>query len=472
MSADYANLSGEIEDLKISAFDAYMCEVVHNSKNKYDFDIRGDSYLITYQKLIGPGDETGSLTISRPTKSEDKASGGGNIVSQEGRGDKIVEDLNRDFSVAFEEVCDRIERAMKSWRHLPDPDKISEVYTHIFKNISAMLAVPDGSVGPTGNSNIKTAFDLVPTPASVMSGTTWDAFCMKFYLKLPSAINGTNGLAHYLASIIQGESTMFEEARNNITSLVVNARTAFDSVATSWKREVNWENVIKVLAVVAEAATSVVTGVASGAARAAKTVVGGLKTLKQTMENAEEDKETKTGNDYDSVMKAFEESITSLGEKIRETERGMAKNLDDNRQAAIDEPGHYDLTLESITTGSSDQLAIKSREDVTKVIKSQMPTISDELKEAMSAVEQLAVAFGSVVGRPDDIGVGRSGPLASFTGLAQLVRRYLGELSDEAALAGKNLEAAVNDIDAHDQASAQKLKEAQKNVDDHKAKYD
>ena len=47
--------------------------------------------------------------------------------------------------------------------------------------------------------------------------------------------------------------------------------------------------------------------------------------------------------------------------------------------------------------------------------------------------------------------------MGQFQNLAYVIASYLNELSEEAGLGGKNLEAAVNDIDAQDEDSQRAL---------------
>ena len=188
-------------------------------------------------------------------------------------------------------------------------------------------------------------------------------------------------------------------------------------------------------------------------------------------EVAEVDSE-KSGTDYDSVMQSFEDSLTSIGDQVRDSENEMEKSLVQNGQQALNEPEHYDLKLVPITHGPSDELAIKDRDNVKTVINTQMPQISTGLSDAARDINELGVKFGPVVGRNDEIGIGRLGPSARFVSLAKIIADYLGELSIEAAMGGKNLEAAVNDIDAHDESSQKKLKQIQNDIEKHTATAD
>ena len=65
--------------------------------------------------------------------------------------------------------------------------------------------------------------------------------------------------------------------------------------------------------------------------------------------------------------------------------------------------------------------------------------------------------FAEVAVRHEAIGVGRTGPSVHFGRFARTIAKFLHELSEEAGLGGKNLEAAVNDIDAQDEASQRAL---------------
>lgn len=480
MGNDYAELDGKIEDLKIFAYDAYIDKKLRESNLASDFHRikEHNIYIIGTESTRNVPDgtdrtESGTLEIARPTKVGGKASGGGRIMKATGSGHRFSALMKVDYEAWFSQVCDRVERAIKSWRDLPDPETISQLFSIDFNNISTMLAVPDQSVGAvsggaSGKSDIKAAFDMVPTGSPTMAGKTWDAFREKFYTKLPSAINATNALAHYLASTIQAESKMFEQARKNVIDLVVNAASAFDSVAHDRGKSVNWKLLLKIGVVAAEAATAVVSGGATAGVAGASFVVGGLKTMSEV---AAVDSE-KTGTDYDSVMRSFESSLTSIGDQVRDSEEAIKKSLVDNAVAALKNPGHYDLTLVPITHGPSDELAIKDRDNVNTVINTQMPQISTGLSDAAHDINELGVKFGPVVGRNDEIGIGRLGPSEQFVSLAKIIADYLGELSIEAAMGGKNLEAAVNDIDAHDESSQKKLKQIQNDIEKHTADAD
>ena len=73
------------------------------------------------------------------------------------------------------------------------------------------------------------------------------------------------------------------------------------------------------------------------------------------------------------------------------------------------------------------------------------------------AVRRLAMSFTKIITRHERIGVGRLGPLIQFrcfAGYNSSVSQWAGRRS---GIRGRSLEAAVNDIDAQDEASKRAL---------------
>lgn len=136
-----------------------------------------------------------------------------------------------------------IEEIIKLWHDLSKSSVIENIYDSDFQNISTALAISGASVSvasPAGESNIYSRLNLVKDPSDAMAGTSWDVFRSKFYELLPAAINVNNALAHYLASMIKAEGTLFREVRSLVADLVEKASQAFDSAGKSWSAGSNY----------------------------------------------------------------------------------------------------------------------------------------------------------------------------------------------------------------------------------------
>lgn len=118
---------------------------------------------------------------------------------------------------------------------------------------------------------------------------------------------------------------------------------------------------------------------------------------------------------------------------------------------------HYDIKLAEIATKSREELVIKDRDKVRTIYQMVMSDISNELAGIAGKAGKLAVPFASAIARHESVGIGELGPLSQFQNLADVIASCLDELSEEVGLGGENLEAAVNDIDAQDEASRRAL---------------
>ena len=188
---------------------------------------------------------------------------------------------------------------------------------------------------------------------------------------------------------------------------------------------------------------------------AASAVNLGLEVVKTVVDR--EERTAKGEANYDNVLDSFKNDMEAISSHVFETEKEIGNNLNRNCIQAIRGSAHYDIKLGEITTGSSEELAIKDRDKVRTIYQTVMPDISNELAGIAGKTGKLAVPFANAIARHGKVGIGEFGPLGQFQNLAYVIASYLNELSEEAGLGGKNLEAAVNDIDAQDEDSQRAL---------------
>lgn len=474
MTADYENLDNSIKNLKMYAVDAFAAKATRAIYDQLPLSklpffsssfTRGKNSYEIY--IIDPGTDpvTAEIQIDRP---KGDVGGGtvhanvdkGNYWTRRGNEHLVNPFLEHDFVRDFNTVRQAIEELVAPWRDLPKPSVIEGVYDNDFQNISTALAIPGASVGvasPTGESNIYSRLNLVKDASDAMAGTSWDAFRGKFYELLPPAINANNALAHYLASTIKAEGTLFKEARSLVAELVEKASQAFNAAGKNWSTDIpfDWKIVLDIAVLVAGAAADVVSGGAATSVVAASAVNLGLEVVKTVVDR--EERTAKGEANYDNVLDSFKNDMEAISSHVFKTEKEIGNNLNRNCIQAIRGSAHYDIKLGEITTGSSEELAIKDRDKVRTIYQTVMPDISNELAGIAGKTGKLAVPFANAIARHGKVGIGEFGPLGQFQSLAYVIASYLNELSEEAGLGGKNLEAAVNDIDAQDEDSQSAL---------------
>lgn len=206
---------------------------------------------------------------------------------------------------------------------------------------------------------------------------------------------------------------------------------------------------------VAGAAVEVVSGGAATTVVATRAVKLGLDVVQMAVDKKEDG--LREGRTLTMFSIALKMAWKRISRHVYETKEETGNNLSYNYMQAIQDSGHYDIKLSETTIESSTKLSIKDCDKVQTIYRTVMPDIGKNLTGIAGKVGELAVPFAKAIARHESVGIEELGTFSQFQNLADVIASYLDELSEKARLGGKSFEAAVNDIDAQDEASQRAL---------------
>ena len=346
MTADYEDLDNSIKNLKCmrwmrlrlkshaqSMIKMYFIQLPFCSSTFTRYE---DHYEISIVELTPlpaplPGPVTAVINISVPSviwEGAVQANDMRNLMPVKRH--LIAPFLKHDFVRDINKVHNAIKKTIALWHDLSKSSVIENIYDSDFQNISTALAISGASVSvasPTGESNIYSRLNLVKDPSDAMAGTSWDVFRSKFYELLPAAINVNNALAHYLASMIKAEGTLFREVRSLVADLVEKASQAFDSAGKSWSADSNyvWTLVLDIAVLVAGAAVEVVSRGSATLVVAANAVKLELDVIKTVVDK--EERTVEGAANFDNVLDSFKNDLEAISHHVYRTKEEIGNDL-------------------------------------------------------------------------------------------------------------------------------------------------
>lgn len=490
-----------IAELKRAAIDAYVWQVLKDHVDKSTYTRDGSGYSFK-RKLapprtspFGPDPDLSKMPhtykLTPPTFDGNNLQGGGDLTKTQDKGVRYADDNSDDkfinqhnFADGFQQVNNRIDRALEPWLSLPDPNPIVDELCGSggnFKNAYDLLAVAGGDTGVTGSSDL--AFylrTLIVDHDDAMEGASWYAFRTKYAHAMPGAVNGNFQLLCAGGSALAGEQQVFAKARQGVVNIVNSATDVFSKAATpsTAKAGLKVSTTAAIGAAVVAAVATVATGV--GPAGVALAVGGaGLQIVEKVADDREEVSKANGNGNYDGAMTAFEGCLTDLNEEIKKSEKELKAKLDYNvanvtgRNGGTGKGGPteeerlkaekpYGVNFAAIDPENGGTLSIKKDQsgngtEVREgVIGNDLPGIERNLLDAVESVKQHGKLCGGLIKKDSRIGIGADG--ANDNNLMVFLSKFVNELATETNLAKRNLELTVECLETQDAASSAEIK--------------
>lgn len=435
-------LADLIGPLKRAAIDAFMCR---GNLGGLGWEITADRYT---NISVGSGQTGMTEEVTRPG------------ADGEGGGDsKTVIAMCPDrhdpgkYANDFDAIRSRIDEAIQRWSSLPDPGEIVPLVESM-RQANRVLSLGPSSTGGalTGGGAIGGNINLINENSDAMAGGMITAFKTNFLSQLGTAVSGQHAITVILGSVLAAEEKIWEGAQQTVLDLINKSTEAFNSAAAEGA-SVNWDVVLKVVGYALSGASIFATG---GAVTALKVADVGLDILSGSIPQPDDGEKTDSpGDDYDSVMSAFETVLRDLDSRIETEEQILQDNLVTNlRQIRADLPS-YDLSsppiidisdgsdLGSVVPGSVDELRIEPIR-VREITETYLPNIAKELKTAAGHVSEA----GSLTSlrRDSSIGLGTYGPDGRYYDLRFLLSDILDNLQARITYSAEALQLGAEDI--------------------------
>jgi hypothetical protein len=429
--ADYAEIDTLVGRLKQSSIDAWMRD------NRWT--LTGDRYEISSR---GP-----DFTVTRPG------------ADGEGGGDWHTDDviaklfglIDRDdeFQEAFATIRSTIDGLVGRWRDLPDPDLIAPI-VESSRQVTRGLAGAASSAGgaATGAGALAGYLRLIEANAQSMSGDVIASYKAKFLVQLSQAIGGFHAISVVRGAAVAAQEGLWREARRAVAEALEKTRGAMDQIAQGGSAEL--KDVLKVAGWAAKG----VGFFASGGVAVALEVTGlSIEVLDDVTSTGDKTVEGAPGS-YEAAIQHLTTVLNTLDSQIRTEEQKLQDNLVANLRNIRNDPASYDLSQPPVW--SSEGVILIQPHLVDEIIKVHMPAVADELERIAS--EFYSSSIYAAVRRDDAVGIGSTGPAASFSDLNWLLYELVKDLAWEVRAGAKNLEAAVLDLRRHDEDTAAELR--------------
>lgn len=490
-----------IADLKRAAIDAYVWQVLKDHVSEVTYTRDGSGYSFErkfapqYGTPYGPDPNISIMPrtykLTPPTFEGNNLKGGGDLTPEQEKGVKYSPDNSDDrficqhnFADGFQQVNNRVDRALEPWLSLPDPNPIVDELAGSgghFKKAYDLLAVAGSDTGVTGASEL--AFylrTLIVDHSEAMAGASWYAFRTNYAHAMPGAVNGNFQLLCAGGSALAGEQQVFVKARQGVVNIVSSATDVFRKAATPSTAQpgLKVSTVAAIGAAVVAAVATIATGV--GPAGVALAVGGaGLQIVEKVAGDREEVSKTNDNGNYDGAMAAFEGCLADLNEEIKKSETELKAKLDFNvanvtgvnatggkgapteeQRLAAEKP--YGVNFSAIDPENGGTLSVKKddsgngTEVKEGVIGNDLPGIERNLLDAVEAVKQHGQLCGGLIKKDSRIGIGADG--ANNNTLMVFLSKFVNELATETNLVKQNLNLTVESLETQDAASAAELR--------------
>lgn len=443
--ASYDELDTLIGKLKRAAIDSYMAS---------------NGWYVSETRYEQTGAELDLIaTVTRP--GEDGEGGGdwdgANLHDWFGLTD------NHDYEKAFPQIRARIDAALSGgWTWLPDPAGIAPLVESMRRANSqlAFSAVStDGRV--TGGGNLGGYLNLIVEDCGAMGGGMITTFKQDFLGQLSKAIAGHHAITVILGGALAAQQGMWEAARETVTDIVTSATDAFNKSANNGGGD--WHVLLKV----AGYAVAGVSIFATGGAATTLAVAGlGLTILDDSAGGDKPEAKAPGGDDYDSIMSAFEGAFPDLNTHIDAEEKTLDANFRTNLDRIRADHASYDLQrppligidddrdLHRNSHGGYEEIKI-DRVLAKEIADDLLPSVSDELNGANSDISDCASL--SPLFRDSSIGMGQYGVGESYYEMQRLLSELVSDLSGEARQGGLTFSLAVDDIGRADTSAKDAL---------------
>lgn len=445
--------------LKRALIDAYMV-----TEWRPNAEIAASTYTYEKSVLLAMSGPSGSYraTISRPGANGE----GGGVFTVE-RTDTHYQDLEMPdeagmtarIQTAFGDIRASVEDLFKPWRSLPNPVDIEAVGQDAALLAGRLDVQADGSgTGVNGSSSMTGWIADIHRYSAGMSGGAWDAFRLNFLLQLPRIIGAHHELATVLGAAAMGEAAMWRESRDAVLTTVEKATASAEALAekqgvSDWGFSANvvgwvWAAIAAFLGAPASAGVALVT--------LAVTVFEDIHDVAAKPMGG-------SGASVTSIVQSLTDQLGALNAGIRTVELELSEGLVRVQARLAAHPELVDLTPQPIAT--TDGMRLQTTfDDMNMVYSSLMPYVSDELHSIGSAVDELRLR--AAVTRYDAIGSGNLGPADEWQAVKVVLYELVKNLAHEVEVHTESVELAVNDMRAHEEATAAALAQYAAEVSD------
>lgn len=486
-----------IAELKRAAINAYVWQVLKNhvDKGTYTRDGNGFHFKRKLPRVQTDPDLSKvprTYTLTPPTFDGNNLAGGGNLTTEQSKGVQYADDNSDDifinqhnFAEGFQQVSNRIDRALEPWLSLPDPNPIVDELKGSgghFKKAYDLLAVEGGNGTVTGSSDLASCLStLTKDHGEAMSGAAWYAFRKNYVHAMPGAVHGNFQLLCAGGSALAGEQQIFVKAREGVVNIVKSATGVFSKVAipVTAKPGLKVSTVAAIGAAVVAAVATVTTGPVGTTGVTLAVAGAGLQIVDKVADDREEVSKTDNNGNYDGAMDAFEGCLKDLNEEVKKREGELKAKLDYNvanitgknasggkdaptEEQRLEAEKPYGVNFDAIDPKNGGTLSMKKDENGNSgievkegVIRIDLPGIERNLLDAAEAVRQHGQLCGGLIKRDSRIGIGAEG--ANDNTLMVFLNKFVNELATETNLAKRNLELTVESLETQDAASAAEL---------------
>lgn len=419
---NYSDFDTRVGELKQAAVDAYM---------------RGRGWVSEDDLyILNPG--TTVLAITRPGPS---GSGGGEAAGP------ATESVTEEFTAAFNQIYDEIDALVFAWSDLPDPEGVTPVIASCRQTTQRLSGAAAASAkGILGAGEIASYLKLIDQNTATLSGLTIATFKAKFLAHLGIVIGGLHTVSLARGANISAQQGIWLTARKNVMTVLTKARDSMRAIGNG-----KTESVSAVLDVAGWAGRGLALFASSGVSVAVEVANLGISILSDT--NARAARATYKAATYDEAMRGLGTALDQLNGQIKDEERAIAANAEQNLASVRNSKSSYDLTQPPVAT--SDGIIVLDRPLVDEIVKVYLPEIAAELED-IAAKDRDCDASSRVV-RSSELGLSATGPSNSIRELNWQLYKLLKDLAWEVDNGARVLSLAIADLMDEDENAAAEL---------------
>ena len=306
----------KLGELKLAMIDAFICEKTYGGI----LGFLQDRFVIegTHYRLTTIGDSDIGKTECRVVRPGSDGRGGG---AQDPPGQ--VAGIP-DFTGAFSEIRQWVNRLVRPWKCLPDPEEFKELVI-AFEEVSTHLRRDGGTLSGTVEALARAASH------SSLGGTTIQSFQSMYVNSQLTVLNGLSGIAAVVASHLQAQQGLWTGARVGFIDIIEEYTRVFQDL--SHHHSTRAQVVLRALQYASVAAKAGSVGGALKLAAATLDLIG--------ITDEEPSKtDTQKPRSFSQGKAALSAALDALNEDIFEAERKIRETAAENI-SRIREPGGY-----------------------------------------------------------------------------------------------------------------------------------
>ncbi len=462
--ASYDDLPDLIGKLKRARIDAWMATL--------GFDVTGNEYVM-WDPKIG-GQQGNSPFSSIVTKPDSNGNGGGDHDNPEvpfgfGETDR--------YENGFDAIREAVDTMLDDLSDMPNPAIVDYHLDQLESAARGLITGPyltkdkDGetSTVKVPDENLGDTITRARRLTRGLRGRIAGAFWIGFIDPLEETTGLHRDLCVILGTSLEVQQRMWEEARQKVVDLVVEATDRYNSIAESLSApDYTLEYNIAVFAVggLSFFATGGASLVLAGAGL-------GLSAIGATTDVGQTGEAQKAAGDYEACKDSFRENTHLIRDEIRALETAVQSNLENNIAVLRSNKTKFQLgrpRLLDVNDGDdlgpadSDSI-LMNKEKITRVTSKLMPDIAAKFYLSETYLRNAAPA-PNYLERPSTLGLGANGPNDNWSDLLLIVRDLLGDLGEKTSAGATTLDLAVAELEHADNTTNDALGRHAKRVAD------